>query len=95
MAGYGNEGGVQARKQMGMGKLDSGASGVAGYPGRGRRESPDHAMGTGTKGAMSDAERAIGAPVRHSADHHPAQAAPNHGPGHESKLGFDRNDRGI
>lgn len=40
---------------------------------------PDKAM---EHGAMADGERGIGHGIHHSADHHPAQAAPTHGPMH-------------
>ena len=48
---------------------------------------PDHTAGTGTKGAMPEAERAVSDGVHHTKGHHPAQAAPSHGPHHPGGYG--------
>lgn len=48
---------------------------------------PDATAKTGRKGPMADHERGIGMPVHHDKNHHPAQAAPNHGPGHVGGYG--------
>jgi hypothetical protein len=83
--------GMSPRKAMAGG---DGNFGVPGYPpGNGRKMHPDAAMKTGEKGAMADSDRGVGMPIKHSKDHHPAQAAPDHGPAHESKMGNDYGDR--
>lgn len=84
--------GYSPRKAMAMGKTDGGSFGVEkGMPGAGgRKMSPDHMAKTGEMGAMDDGDRGIGMPIQHSKGMQPAQAAPKHGPHHESELGFDR-----
>jgi len=84
---YGGRG-MSPRKAMSSG-VDVGSSnfGVGGYPGRGHTPHPDRGM---SHSAMDDGDRGVGHPIKHSNDHHPAQAAPRHGPGHESKMGFQR-----
>lgn len=81
--------GMSPRKSMAGGSSDSNF-GVASYPGRGRTMNPDHAAGTGMKPHMADEERAVGMPIKHHPDMHPAQAAPRHGPGNEKAMGFMR-----
>lgn len=83
--------GMSPRKAM-AGGADGGNFGVASYPGHARRENPDHAMKTGEKGHMYDADRGVGMPINHSKDMHPAQAAPRHGMMHKS-MDFDRSDK--
>ena len=46
--------------------------------------------GVGQAGAMDDSQRSVGDPIHHSKGHLPAQAAPMHGPHHESEMGFNR-----
>ena len=43
---------------------------------------PDARAMTGAKEPLKDHERAIGEPIHHTRHHHPAQAAPHHGPHH-------------
>lgn len=49
---------------------------------------PDQKAMTGAKGAMADGERGIGGAITHTKGHHPAQAAPNHGPTHPGGHGL-------
>lgn len=91
MAEYG--GAIRQRAKMAMGHGgDGGASSVPSYPGSGHKPSPIHSSKIGEAGAMSDGSRGIGDPIHHSKDHHPAQAAPDHGPMHLKELGFDHGD---
>lgn len=87
--------GMSPRKNM-AGASGGGDFGVSTYPGKGKlsgRHSPDAAMGTAEKGAMDDGMRGVGAPIHHSKDHMPAQAAPDHGPAHERTMGHDYGSR--
>lgn len=82
--------GMSPRKAMGSGKGDSGGNfGVEGFGDAhsGMGMHPDAKAGTGAKGMMDDGDRAIGMPVHHTKGHHPAQAAPNHGPHHVDGYG--------
>ncbi len=88
---FGSGDGMSPRKAMGMGKAgDAGDFGASPYPGHGHKVSPDHTSNLGEGAALSDAERAIGGPITHAKGHLPAQAAPMHGPHHESEMGFNR-----
>ena len=91
---YGGKG-MSPRKAMASGG-GGGAFGVSQVPNGGRKSvpHPDVSARTGEKGAMADSDRGIGMPIKHSADHHPAQAAPDHGPGHIKAMGFDRGNTG-
>lgn len=51
---------------------------------------PDHTAGVHMAGAMADGDRAIGDSVTHTKGHHPAQAAPNHGPTHPGGHGMSK-----
>lgn len=86
--------GMSPRKAMASGMTDSGAGGVPSYEEHhgGMGPHPDHTMGTGERGAMPDHERAIGEPVHHTKGHHPAQAAPDHGPHHVNGYGDHSRD---
>lgn len=88
--GYGAHGGVSPRKAMASG--GGGNFGVESYHTThgGRGMHPDHRAGTGSKGHMADSERGIGMPIHHDKNHHPAQAAPDHGPGHVEGYGKNR-----
>jgi hypothetical protein len=92
MAEYG--GAIRQRAKMAMGGGgDGGGAGVPHYPGRGSKPNPNHASKVGEdEGGLGDGERGIGHPIHHSKDHHPAQAAPDHGPMHLKELGFDHGD---
>jgi len=88
-AGY-PEGGVSPRKAMAMGKAGEGGNfGVKSFESmNGHMGShPDHTAHTGMKGAVGDGERAMGPGIHHTRGHHPAQAAPNHGPHHVNGYG--------
>lgn len=82
---YGAEsGGVSPRKAMAMGHKDSGAGGVEPYSeALGHMgHHGDHEAHTGMAEPLEDHERGIGHPIHHAKGHHPAQAAPDHGPHH-------------
>lgn len=78
--------GMSPRKAMGHGMGEGGGNfGVESYEaahGGPPETHPDQKAMTGAKGAMADGERGIGMPVHHTKGHHPAQAAPDHGPTH-------------
>jgi hypothetical protein len=82
--GISTEHGMSPRKAMASGASGGGNFGVEpfheaqGHSG----DHPDHVAQTGHHGAMADHERAIGHPIHHTKHHHPAQAAPDHGPHH-------------
>jgi hypothetical protein len=78
--------GMSPRKATAMGNGPDG-SGNAGVESFAEAQShagqhPDARAMTGAMGAMEDGDRGIGAPVHHTKGHHPAQAAPSHGPHH-------------
>lgn len=76
--------GMSPRKVM-AGGTDKGDFGVSTYPGEGMGAHPDHSASTGTKGAMSDGERASTGSVHHSKGMLPAQANADHGP-HQDRF---------
>jgi len=87
----GGDAGMSPRKAMASGKGDGGGNfGVENYADmHGSAEThPDAKAMTGAKGAMADGDRGIGMPVMHTKGHHPAQAAPNHGPTHPGGHGM-------
>lgn len=88
---FGSGKGISPRKAMGMGMTKGGEDfGAMSYPGTDRKVHPDATSNLGQAGAMDDDSRAIGSPIMHAKGHQPAQAAPMHGPHHESEMGFDR-----
>lgn len=82
--------GKSPRKAMAEGGSAGGNFGVEGYGDAhgAARQHPDAMAGTGRKGMMEDGDRAIGHPVHHTKGHHPAQAAPDHGPTHPGGHGM-------
>lgn len=90
-----SESGMSPRKAMasGMHEADTGGSGAFGVKSFTEAQGhagphPDETAKTGHKGHMEDSDRAIGDPVMHSKNHHPAQAAPRHGPTHVDGYGM-------
>ena len=83
-AGMAGEKGMSPRKAMASGMIKGGNFGAESYGemNGGHTMHPDHAAHTGMKGAMEDHERATPPAIHHSKNHHPAQAAPRHGPTH-------------
>lgn len=88
MKGMDGSKGMSPRKAMGSG-LHEADTGTGGFGVKSFAEAqghagthPDETSGTGRAGHMADSERAIGGSVHHTKGHHPAQAAPNHGPHH-------------
>lgn len=87
----GGSAGMSPRKAMGHGMgAGSGNFGVEDFEAmHGPSEThPDAKARTGAKPVMEDHERAIGMPVHHTKGHHPAQAAPDHGPTHPGGHGM-------
>ncbi len=87
----GGDAGMSPRKAMASGMGDSGNFGVGSFDKDLQRATshPDQKAMTGSKGAMEDGERGIGGAIHHTKGHHPAQAAPNHGPTHPGGHGMD------
>lgn len=97
---YGHEDGMAGEK--GMSPRKAMASGLAKGGGNFGAESyaemnghsgvhPDHAAHTGMKPHLEDHERATPPGIHHTKGHHPAQAAPRHGPHHPGGHGvWDR-----
>lgn len=90
-----SESGMSPRKAMasGLHEADTGGSGAFGVKSFTEAQGhagphPDETAGTGRKGHMEDGDRAIGDPVMHTKGHHPAQAAPRHGPTHVDGYGM-------
>lgn len=81
-AGMAGEKGMSPRKAMASGAIKGGSFGAEPYHemNGGSGMHPDHAAGTGMKGAMEDGERATPPSIYHTKGHMPAQAAPRHGP---------------
>lgn len=88
--GMGGEKGMSPRKAMASGKMGGGSFGAEPYHemNGGHEMHPDHAAGTGEKPHMEDHERATPPAIHHSKGHHPAQAAPRHGPHHVGGHGM-------
>ena len=86
--------GMSPRKAMASGMAKSGAMGVEPFHEvqGGMGEHPDHTAGTGEKGHMMDSERATPPAINHTKGHHPAQAAPRHGPTHVAGYGLHKNE---
>lgn len=86
--------GMSPRKRM-AGAASGGNFGVRSYAedhgGMGMH--PDHKAHTGMKGHMEDGDRAAGPAIHHTRHHHPAQAAPMHGPHHVNGYGNHHNKR--
>lgn len=80
--------GMSPRKAM-AGAASGGNFGVESYESvhGGIGSHPDHVAHTGQKGAMADGDRATGPGIHHTKGHHPAQAAPSHGPHHPGGYG--------
>lgn len=80
------ETGVSPRKGMAMGEgPGSGNFGVQSFEEGALKcagTHPDAMAKTGAKPHLEDHERGIGHPIHHTDGHHPAQAAPDHGPTH-------------
>lgn len=87
--GMGGELGMKPRKAMASGLTGSGNFGVKSYGEEhgGMGPHPDHTAHTGMKGAMGDGERGAPPAIHHTKGHHPAQAAPSHGPHHPGGYG--------
>jgi hypothetical protein len=80
--GMAGEKGMSPRKAMASGAIKGGNFGAESYHevNGGSTSHPDHAAGTGEKPHMEDHERAAPPGIHHTKGHHPAQAAPHHGP---------------
>lgn len=90
--GMAGEKGMSPRKAMASGMVKGGGSfGAEPFHSMndGTGMHPDHAAGTGEKGHMQDHERATPPAIHHAKGHHPAQAAPRHGPTHPGGHGAD------
>ena len=87
--GMGGEMGMSPRKAMASGKSGDGNFGAEpmGKMQGGMGAHPDHTAHTGQDGAMGDGERGAGPGIHHTKGHHPAQAAPDHGPHHPGGYG--------
>lgn len=83
--------GMSPRKAMAMGEASTGGGSFGCESFDSMQNSigmhPDAKARTGQKGHMADGERAAGPGIHHTAGHHPAQAAPNHGPHHVDGYG--------
>lgn len=88
--GMAGEKGMSPRKAMAAGEIKTGNFGARSFESLSAGRHPDHAAGTGMKGAMGDGERASGPGVHYSKTSHPAQAAPGHGPSHPGGYGAGR-----
>ncbi len=84
--GMAGELGMSPRKAMASGKTGDGNFGAGSFPG-GMGPHPDHTAHTGANGHMGDGERAAPPAIHHTKGHHPAQAAPSHGPHHPGGYG--------
>ena len=91
--GMAGEKGMSPRKAMASGLTKGGGSfGTQSLESMSAGQHPDHAAHTGMKPHMADHERATPPAIHHTKGHHPAQAAPRHGPHHPGGHGmhFDR-----
>jgi hypothetical protein len=94
--GMAGEKGMSPRKAMASGAIKGGSFGAEPYHemNDGTGPHPDHTAGTGEKGHMEDHERATPPAIHHTRGHHPAQAAPRHGPHHPGGHGdWDRSGK--
>lgn len=88
--GMAGENGMSPRKALASGKIGGGNFGAESYDGmNGAGVHPDHAAHTGMKPHLEDHERATPPAIHHTKGHHPAQAAPRHGPHHPGGHGGD------
>jgi len=87
--GMAGEKGMSPRKAMASGAIKGGNFGAESFGAinGGTGPHPDHSAHTGMKGAMGDGERATPPAINHTKGHHPAQAAPRHGPHHPGGHG--------
>ena len=87
--GMGGELGMSPRKAMASGKTGDGSFGTESYDEEhgGMGPHPDHTAHTGMKPHLQDGERATPPAIHHTKGHHPAQAAPHHGPHHPGGYG--------
>lgn len=87
--GMAGELGMSPRKAMASGKTGDGNFGVESHMSAhgGMGPHPDHTAHTGMAGHMPDGERATPPGIHHTKQHHPAQAAPHHGPHHPGGYG--------
>lgn len=84
--------GMSPRKGMASSRIGGGGFGARSYDDmNGAGVHPDAANHVGAKGTMGDDDRATPPAIHHTKGHHPAQAAPRHGPHHPSGHGdWDR-----
>ncbi len=93
--GMGGEKGISPRKAMASGEAHGGGTfGVESFHEANGHMGPhpDHVAHTGMDGHLADHERGAGPGIHHTRHHHPAQAAPDHGPHHVD--GYGHHDRG-
>lgn len=81
--------GKSPRKAMASGETGGGNFGVESFEAANGCTSKNADAGMGRKTHMEDGARAIGMPVHHTKGHHPAQAAPDHGPTHTGGQGME------
>lgn len=90
-AGMAGERGMSPRKAMASGMVHGGGNfGAEPFHemNDGTGMHPDHAAHTGMKPHLEDHERATPPGIHHTKHHHPAQAAPRHGPHHPGGHGM-------
>ena len=87
--GMAGEKGMSPRKAMASGLAKGGGNfGAESLESMSAGQHPDHAAHTGMKPHLGDHERATPPGIHHTKDHHPAQAAPRHGPHHPGGHGL-------
>lgn len=86
--GMAGEKGMSPRKAIASGLIKGGNFGADQLASLSTGPHPDHTASTGAKGPMGDGERATPPGIHHTKNHHPAQAAPNHGPHHPGGHGM-------
>ena len=89
--------GMSPRKAMASGLTKGGNFGVESHADAhgGMGPHPDHTAHTGMDGAMEDHERATPPAIHHTKGHHPAQAAPRHGPHHPGGYGDHKREGAV
>lgn len=93
--GMAGEKGMSPRKAMASGMTKGGGNfGAESFASMSGGQHPDHAAHTGMKPHLQDHERATPPGIHHTKDHHPAQAAPRHGPHHPGGHQADWNREG-
>ena len=94
--GMAGEKGMSPRKAMASGLVKGGNFGAESYDkmNDGTGPHPDHTAHTGMKPHLADHERATPPAIHHTKGHHPAQAAPRHGPHHPGGHGLHFNRDG-